>query len=505
MNVGEWITKRASNYPQLPMVQEGERRLNNLEFNAAVNRVANTILETGLVQGDRLAVLMENSIDYLLILFACAKIGTIMVPMNTQLTPEDLGHMIRDCEPKLMVYGPASREAVAEIEEIMPGEVRFMPVGSDNQPVDSLSARAAGALSDEPVKGRPVETHDPFLLIYLPWYTSAPRGAVLTHDNILFEAIHSLLSYNLDHTYKSLVLAPMYQIGALDASIFAVVYCGGSLLLESFYNPSRILSLIQTEKISYMFAVPVMYQMLTKTPEWPAADFSHVHYFISGGAPMPVEVIRKYQNEKNISFVQGYGMTETGRLTSLDLEDARRKAGSVGKEVFHTQLRIVDDAGQDVPDGELGEIIVRGPNVFQNYWNRPEETRAALKEGWFHTQDLGRRDSEGFIFLEGRKVETIISSGRNFYPVEVERVLSKVRGVAEAVVVGLPDPGKNQVAGAAVVLHPGVVSSKEEILQGLQGKIAGYKIPKTILIVDTLPRLVSGQINRDAVRRLLRP
>jgi fatty-acyl-CoA synthase len=263
-----------------------------------------------------------------------------------------------------------------------------------------------GAGVEEPAIGRRVDTQAPLLIVYLPGYTTDPRGAVLTHDNILFGAIHSLLSYNLDRTYKSLVLAPMYQIGALAASVFPVVYTGGSLLLESFYNPSRILSLIQTEKVNYMFAVPVMYQMLTKTPEWAAADFSHVHYFISGGAPMPVEVIRKYQNEKNISFVQGYGMTETGRLTSLDLEDSRRKAGSVGKEVFHLELRIVDESGRDAPTGELGEIIVRGPNVFQSYWNRPEETRTALKDGWFHTQDLGRRDSEGFIYLEGRKVET---------------------------------------------------------------------------------------------------
>jgi fatty-acyl-CoA synthase len=505
MNVGDWIIKRALNYPQLTMVQEGERRLDNHEFNVAVNRVANTILETGLVQGDRLAVLMENSIEYLLVLFACAKTGVIMVPMNTQLTPEDLGHMIRDCRPKLVLYGPAAKDAVTEIAEDRPQEVRYMPVGLEDDPIDSLSARVVGAGVEEPAIGRRVDTQAPLLIVYLPGYTTDPRGAVLTHDNILFGAIHSLLSYNLDRTYKSLVLAPMYQIGALAASVFPVVYTGGSLLLESFYNPSRILSLIQTEKVNYMFAVPVMYQMLTKTPEWAAADFSHVHYFISGGAPMPVEVIRKYQNEKNISFVQGYGMTETGRLTSLDLEDSRRKAGSVGKEVFHLELRIVDESGRDAPTGELGEIIVRGPNVFQSYWNRPEETRTALKDGWFHTQDLGRRDSEGFIYLEGRKVETIISSGRNFYPVEVERVLAKVRGVAEAVVVGLPDAGKGQVAGAAVVLHPGVVSSKDEILTHLQGKIAGFKIPKTIRILDSLPRQTSGQINRDAVRRLLKP
>ena len=505
MNVGDWIIKRALNYPQLPMVQEGECRLDNQEFNAAVNRVANTLLESGLVQGDRLAVLMENSIEYLLILFACAKIGGIMVPMNTQLTPEDLGHMIGDCGPSLVLYGPEAKDAVAEIEENQPGKVRFKLAGQDSGPADSLLALAGAASSEEPVVQDRVDTQAPLLIVYLPGYTTDPKGAVLTHNNILFGAIHSLLSYNLDRTYKSLVLAPMYQIGALVASVFPVVYAGGGLLLESFYNPSRILALIQTEKVNYMFAVPVMYQMLTKTPEWAAADFSHVHYFISGGAPMPVDVIRKYQDEKNISFVQGYGMTETGRLTSLDIGDARRKAGSVGKEVFHLELRIVDDAGQDVVTGELGEIIVRGPNVFQSYWNRPEETRAALKDGWFHTQDLGRRDSDGFIYLEGRKVETIISSGRNFYPVEVERVLTKVRGVAEAVVVGLTDTGKGQVAGAAVVLHPGVVSSKDEILTHLQGKVAGFKMPKIVRIVDSLPRLASGQINRDAVRRLLKP
>jgi fatty-acyl-CoA synthase len=195
-------------------------------------------------------------------------------------------------------------------------------------------------------------------------------------------------------------------------------------------------------------------------------------------------------------------MTETGRLTALDLDEAIRKAGSVGKEVFHLDLRIVDDHDDDVPNGRIGEIIVRGPNVFKEYWQRPAETRAVFSDGWFHTGDLGRRDDEGFLFLEGRKIEMIISSGRNIYPTEIERVVFSLPKVKEAAVVGLPDPVKGQIVALAAAGQDGSSLHREDVINHLAGKIADYKMPRTIMIIDCLPRNPAGQIDRDAVRAL---
>jgi len=253
-----------------------------------------------------------------------------------------------------------------------------------------------------------------------------------------------------------------------------------------------------------MFAVPVMFQLITETEEWKNADLSHVHFFISGGAPIPLAVIRKYQEEKGIGFAQGYALTETGRLTSLDLEDSIRKAGSVGKEVFHVSLRIVDDEGRDLPPEEPGEIIVRGPNVFAGYWHREEATRTAFRDGWFHTGDMGRRDEDGFVYIIGRKVEMIISSGENIYPAEVERAIQSLPEVRETAVVGIPDGKRGEVVAAFVLVHPGRQINEQGLLTALQPKIALYKIPRKVIFVENFPRNAAGKILKGVLlKRLL--
>jgi len=253
-----------------------------------------------------------------------------------------------------------------------------------------------------------------------------------------------------------------------------------------------------------MFAVPVMFQLMTRSDEWSKNDFSHVHFFISGGAPIPISVIRRYQEEKDIGFVQGYAMTETGRLTSLDLEDSITMAGSVGKEVFHTDLRIVDPYGHDVSTGEIGEIWVRGPNVFKGYWNKPLETQEVMSDGWFHTGDMGKRDEKGFIYLAGRKQEIIISSGENIYPAEVERAIQVLPYVKEAAVIAMTEPDKRgEVVAAFVILQTGQQVSKEEIINALDGKIAYFKIPKQIFFLDDFPRNAAGKVLKKDLQKYL--
>lgn len=325
---------------------------------------------------------------------------------------------------------------------------------------------------------------------------------MLSHGNILFGAIHSLVGYGMDKTFKSLVVAPLFHMGALAASATPVIYAGGSLVLKTFYNASEVIKLIAKEKINYMFAVPVMFQMMARSDEWEAADFSHVHYFISGGASIPVDVIRKYQNEKGVGFVQGYAMTETQRLTSLDLADSIKKAGSVGKEVFHIDLRIVDNDGRDVAHGEPGEILVRGPNVFLGYWNKPAETAKAMESGWFHTSDMGRRDEDGFVYIIGRKQELIISSGENIYPAEVERVIQAVPQVKEAAAVAMPEPDKRgEVVAAFVTLKDGQAISEQELINALQGQIAEFKVPKRVFFLNEFPRNAAGKILKKELKK----
>jgi fatty-acyl-CoA synthase len=246
-----------------------------------------------------------------------------------------------------------------------------------------------------------------------------------------------------------------------------------------------------------------MFQLMMEVEEWKNADLAHVNFFISGGAPIPLPVIKKYQEEKGVGFVQGYALTETGRLTSLDLEDSIRKAGSVGKEVFHVNLRIVDESGKNLPANQAGEIIVQGPNIFSGYWRKDLATSSAMQGGWFHTGDMGRRDEDGFIYIVGRKVEMIISSGENIYPVEVERAIQSLPQIKEAAAVGIPDEKRGEVVGAFVILQKDARISEPEILSALQGKIAHYKIPRKIFFVDDFPRNQAGKVLKRILKNRL--
>ncbi len=505
MNVGEWSWKRARLWPERLFLRQGDRSCTNREFNERVNRMANVLLARGVKKGDRVAVLMVNCSAFLEVFFACAKTGAVIVPVNHHLAVPELTRIVADCSPRVLIHSPGIAAAMEDLRHggapvgcylSHAGEALAAASGFD-EPADPDSAA-------EPAVPWEVARSDPLLIMFTSGTTGTLKGAVLSHENFLFGAIHNLHSYGIDATYKSLVVAPLFHIGALVASATPVIYAGGTLVIKDFENPSEILQLIGQEQINYMFAVPVMYKMMSKAPGWEDADFSHVHFFIAGGAPMPVPLIRQYQEEKGVRFVQGYGMTETLRITSLDLEDARRKAGSIGKELFHTWVRIVDDAGREVPPETAGEIVVKGPTVFSRYWNNPEATAEAIRDGWFHTGDLGQRDAEGFIYIVGRKSDMIICSGENIYAAEVERAIEAIAAVAEAAVVGLPDATRGEVAAAFVVLKEAGALTAEELTAALRSRLAPYKIPKKVVFVDVLPKTGSGKIHKNELKQRFR-
>lgn len=504
MNCGEWISKRALQSEDRPFVKDRERQLQNREFNHQVNRVANYLLRLGVKKGSRVACLLENSIELLALFFACAKTGVIFVPLNYRLAVPELAYMLNDSDPRLLVYSADFHSKVQSLKS-QSREVRnYLPVDENpSEPGLTLDNVIAGFAENEPAIEAGIEMGDPLLLLYTSGSTGTPKGALLSHQNILFSAIHSLVGYGINQTYKSLIAAPLFHVSALLAGAIPVIYAGGCLVIMKEFNPLEALDLIEREKINYMFAVPVMYQLMTQAGGWEAVDMSHVHFFIAGGASLPVSLIQKYHQDKGIYFAQGYGLTETGRLSALTLEDSIRKAGSVGKEVFHVTMRIVDENDLDVPTGQTGEIIVKGPNVFLGYWHMDEANKAAFKNGWFHTADLGRRDEEGFLYIIGRKQEMLIFSGENIYPAEIEKAIQGLPVVREVAIVGKKVPKKGDVAVAFVSLKEGETLTKKELLQNLQGKIADFKIPREVFFLDELPRNSLGKIDKLALKRKL--
>jgi fatty-acyl-CoA synthase len=501
MNIGEWPYKRALTYPKHPFLKQDRLEISNLEFNQRVNRLANYLTGLGTTKGDRVATLMVNSCAFLEVFFACAKTGAVVVPLNFQLVAPELVRIAEDCSPDALIYSKRFAATAEEIHAIH-SRIRIIQYDVNDQPVaEDFSGPSALIRADcEPKVASDIDLKDPLVIMYTSGTTGALKGAVLTHENILFGAIHSLTSYGLDRTCKSLVVTPLFHVGALAASVTPVVYAGGSLVVKDFDSPSEIIHLIMKEKINYVFAVPVMFKMMAKAPAWPQADFSHVNFFIAGGAPMPVDLIHRFQEEKGICFAQGYGMTETLRVTALDLADSQTKAGSIGKEVFHTLLRLVDSQGNDVPDGGIGEIIVKGPTIFAGYWKNPEATAKVLDQGWFHTGDLGRRDHEGFLYIEGRKSEVIICSGENIYAVEVEQAIESLEQVAEAAVIGIPDASRGEIPTAFVVLKKEAEMSAAALTAAMNGKIAKFKIPKKIKFLASLPRNSAGKVIKHELR-----
>jgi fatty-acyl-CoA synthase len=507
MNIGEWVFKRAMTNPDGPFLKEEERddrQFTNAEFNLRVNRMAHALYDMGIRRGDRVGALLLNSSEFLEIFFACAKTGAIMVPMNFRLAMPELAYILGDSSPKVVFYSSDFADNVQGLKAKHKEITNFIKHGGEELLEDPKVSELILKYPDtEPAVEVEVTENDPLTIMYTSGTTGDPKGAVLSHNNILFDAIHNLIGYSLNRSYRSLVSAPMFHIGALAASVTPIIYAGGSLVLKRFFNASEMLKLITTEKINYMFTVPVMFHMMTEAEGWAGADFSHVYYFFAGGAPMPIHLIKKYQDEKGVSFAQGYGMTETCQISSLSLEDSTRKAGSVGKEVFHMTMRIVDDDDNDVPDNEVGEIVLKGPNIFLGYWNKPKETTDAMRGGWFHTGDLGRRDDEGFLYIVGRKVELIISSGENVYPIEVEKAIMSLPEIKEAAAIGIPDPKRGEVVCAFVLLEENMEINEEEIVERLMGKIANFKIPKKFIFTKELPRNSTGKILKRELKKML--
>lgn len=491
MNLADWVFKRAQLYPGRPFLKAGALDLSNRDFKKRVERTVAGLQQQGIGKGDRVAALMENGAAFLDLFFACAAIGAIFVPINPHLTTAEIDPVLADCEPALVCHSKVHREAAAQLSIARRSPRRLIL----HDEIESWFVDWPNTVAETTGPIDPPSENDPLVLMYTSGTTGRPKGALLTHRNLLFGAIHSLLAYGLGPDCRSLVVAPLFHIGALGASVTPVIYAGGSLVLEAFERPADTLGTLMREKITYVFAVPVMYELMARSGRWEAADFGRVDFFIAGGAPMPPALIRRYQREKQVAFAQGYGMTETLRITNLDLADAADKAGSIGKPAFHTEVKLVDEAGQTVPPGEAGEILVKGPTVFAGYWRQPEATAAVLREGWFATGDLARQDAEGFLYIVGRKSEVIICAGKNIYAAEVEQALMGLPAVKAAAVVGRPDRRRGEVPEAFVEIEAAATDISVEALRDrLTPLLAEFKIPRRIHVVDRLPRGKSGKV-----------
>ncbi|RME07701.1 MAG: long-chain-fatty-acid--CoA ligase [Anaerolineae bacterium] len=503
LHAADLLTRRADLTPEREALYDvhTDRRYSYAELNARANRLANALrARFGVQKGDRVSILAHNSLPYVDLLYGLAKIGAIFAPLNWRLTAHELTYILNDLEPRVLLVGP---EFVPVLEE-MRGQIAVEHVISlEGAPIPDAPAYddlLAAASPDEPARP-PLDGEDPYCILYTSGTTGKPKGAVLPHRQILWNAINTVISWGLSERDVSPILTPMFHAGGLFVFLTPLFYAGGRVVLARTFDPEESLRLIGRERCTVILGVPTLFQVWMNSPAFEQADFGHVHFFISGGAPCPPSLIHAWSQAKGVVLRQGYGMTEVGvNCFAMTDEDALRKAGSVGKPIFHARMRLVDAEGNDVAVGETGELLISGPMVCSGYWRNPQATAEALRQGWFHTGDMARRDEEGYYYIVGRYKDMIISGGENIYAAEVEAVFREHPAVEDAALIGHPDEKWGEVGWMIVVRKPGQQVDEETLKAFCEGRLARYKIPKRVIFTEALPYSPYGKVMKDVLR-----
>jgi fatty-acyl-CoA synthase len=499
--IGMWLTKHSQRFPEKTALIDKDTRLSYSELNQRVNQLSHAFIHLGVRKGDRVLALLFNTHELIETMFACAKIGAIFVPINTRLSVDEVEYIVRDASGHVFLYDERLEQIAEGIRERVDHVLYSICIGKDG---------GAATFSYEELRSRfpaeeptfEVNHDDVHMIMYTSGTTGNPKGAMLTHGNTQWNAINCINFLPIEEKDITYAVAPLFHIGGMSVFTTPTLYKGGTVVLCDKFDPKTTLETIEKEKVTTIFLVPAMWLAIMQYPNFEDYDIRSLRLNISGGAPCPLTVIEFFQ-QKGIPFYEGFGLTETAPFVSvLDDRNSIRKKGSIGKTPIHTEARIVDPMDRDVPVGEVGELLVKGPNVFVGYWNKPEATKEALKNGWFYTGDLAKMDEEGFLYIVDRKKDMIISGGENVYPVEVEQIIFRMPNVKEVAVVGVPDEKWGESVKAYIVLSdPTKKITLEDVQQFCDGKLARYKIPKNMEIIDQLPRNATGKVLKTVLRK----
>jgi fatty-acyl-CoA synthase len=488
---GDWTAYWARRTPAAVAVEEPGRgrRLSYAALDRRANRLAHALAGVyGVGRGARVAVLARNRAEHFELLFACLKLGAILVPLNWRLAAAELLPIVRDAEPAVLFYDAedaASAEALAEAGA--PLSALDAP-SAGGRPYEALLAAASDGAAGDAAVG----AEDAVLLLYTSGTTGRPKGALLSQRQLVYNSLSTQLAIGLQPADATLVFMPLFHTGGFNCLATPLLHHGGRVVVTPGFDAAEALRLSVEHRITLQMGVPTIFQLLAEAPGFAAADLSATRTALVGGAPCPLGLIETWR-EKGVLFRQGFGMTEVGpNCFSLVAEDAFRKAGSVGWPNFYVRARLADD----------GELLLAGPMVTLGYFRNPEATREAFRGGeWFCTGDLFRVDEEGYYYVVGRKKDMFISGGENVYPAEVELALEALPGVAECCVIGVPDVRWGEVGRAVVVRRPGAALDEAAVLAHLEGRLARYKVPKSVVFASALPRNASGKVVRHDVKR----
>jgi fatty-acyl-CoA synthase len=457
----------------------------------------------GLRPGDRVAILSGNRVEFLDAFFAAGKSGIVVVPLSTRLTASELEQIIRDCGPRAVIYDGEHRAVVRRLRPRV--EVDFWLAlderdhDGDLDYAEMVLTRGAGSSVH-----RRCRPEDPCCLLYTSGTTGRPKGVVIPHRMISWNAYNTAACWQIGEDDVSSIFTPLYHAGALGAFLAPVLLVGGRIVLHRAFDAAEVWRAIEQERCTVVLGVPTIWKLLAEAPEFQTVDLSRVRWLISGGAPLPKHLIEVYR-QRGVVLRQGYGLTEVGvNCFTMSDEEAWSKAGSVGRPLMFTEVKVVDQSGQELPPGEVGELCFRGPHVSSGYWNNPQATAEVNdSQGWFHTGDMALGDEDGFYFIAGRSKDMFISGGVNVYPAEIENQLLQHPDLRDAAVVGAIDETWGEVGVAFVVLREGAELNARGLSEYLAGRLARYKVPKRFIAVSELPRTPYGKVVKAELVKLL--
>jgi long-chain acyl-CoA synthetase len=490
-NLASVLTDTAAAHPDNVAVKLDDTELSYKLLDGASAHVAGLLRGKGVGAGDRVGIMLPNVPYFPIAYYGILRLGAVVVPMNVLLKGREVEFYLKDPEAKVVFAWHDFAEAAetgaeaagAEVVLVKPGD--FENIVGEAEPVTEVAERSGD---------------DTAVILYTSGTTGTPKGAELTHDN-LNSNVEAILATLIQIQDDDVVLGalPLFHSFGQTCGLNSCMKAGGTLTLLPRFDPDKALDIIERDRVTVFEGVPTMYVAMLHSEKAGSADTSCLRLCVSGGSAMPGQVLRAFEDKFGCKILEGYGLSETSPVASFNHPDKERKVGSIGTPIAGVEMRVVDEDGKDVEQGEVGEIAIRGHNVMKGYWNKPDATAETIKDGWFHTGDMAKLDDDGYFFIVDRKKELIIRGGYNVYPREVEEVLYQHPAVQEAAVVGMPDDALGEEVGAAVVLKPGQDVPVDELRDFVKNEVANYKYPRRIWLVDELPKGPTGKILKREV------
>jgi fatty-acyl-CoA synthase len=512
MFFGDWLQRREMLSPNkvalIDPINDNEP-ITYREWNQRANQFANFLRDgLGIRKGDRVSIYAMNRVEYLDALFACNKLGAILHAINWRLTVRELEAIINDAAPRVLAYSQEFSSQVDALRPSLPAVKYFIGLGPTTSDRVSIPEEGYTDLHWPRERGNwpktqppPVELdwEDPWMICSTGGTTGLPKGAILHYRSVTANSVNTIVSWGLRPDDVIPQYMPFFHAGGLNVLTTPLVHLGATSIVCASFDIDQLFDQVEQLGVTFFFAVPTMFLTMIQHPRWESVDLSNVRLVMAGGGTCPTVVYEAFW-EKGAEFKVGYGLTEAGPNTFwLPTEYMKSKIGSVGRPLFHIDVKLVDETGEEIGSNQVGHLLIRGPHVFGGYWGLPEATAETIVGGWLHTGDLARRDAEGDYYIVGRLKDMIKSGGENIYPAEVEDVMHQHPDIAEAALIPVPDPKWGEVGRAIVVLRPGASLIQAELIDWLREQMAHYKVPKSIVFVDAIPKTAANKMDKQAL------